>query len=195
MLKAKRGQSSNPLSFELSSSIVSPPHTFQSFTISAALLYRMDPHLLSSLSHNLRIIIRRRRCVMCTHQICNSKSIIQKDLNKFSLSLSHDFKLPNSKPGCSTFFHRKFGTNDFCLGLIMFHSKAAILLFTTHSLQTSWCLRAELLAVDDGNPTLEKAKIQTIECKQENYIGRVHKVRQALCFGVSRFSERERFCV
>jgi hypothetical protein len=88
MLKAKRGQSSNPLSFELSSSIVSPPHTFRSFTISAALLYRMDPHLLSSLSHNLRIIIiRRRRCVMCTHQICDSKSIIQKDLNKFSLSL------------------------------------------------------------------------------------------------------------
>ncbi len=24
---------------------------------------------------------------MCTHQICDSKSIIQKDLNKFSLSL------------------------------------------------------------------------------------------------------------
>jgi hypothetical protein len=72
----------------------------------------------------------------------------------------------------------------------MFHSKASILLFTTHSLQTSWCLRAELLlAVDDGNPTLEKAKIQIIECKQENYIGGVHKVRQALCFGVSRFSK------
>ncbi len=113
---------------------------------------------------------------MCTHQICNSKTIIQKDLNKFSLSLSHDFKASKQQAWLLYFLSLKICTNEFCLGLIMFHSKASILLFTTHSLQTSWCLRAELLGVDDGNPTLEKAKIQTIECKQENYIGGVHKV-------------------